>query len=65
MTLNNNTGGAVGDCVTDEFSISAPGSNGTPVICGFNTGQHSKKNISTGFDWFRQRLTVFDFLDKF
>ncbi len=33
-------GGAIGDCVTDSFSITAPGEVGSPVICGFNTGQH-------------------------
>ena len=31
----------VGDCLTDQMSISAPGSTGSPVICGYNTGQHS------------------------
>ncbi|XP_059086989.1 uncharacterized protein LOC131883517 [Tigriopus californicus] len=32
--------GAIGNCVTDQFSITAPGSRGSPIICGFNTGQH-------------------------
>lgn len=32
--------GAIGDCATDQFSISSPGSFGSPVICGTNTGQH-------------------------
>lgn len=31
---------AVGDCVTDQFSITSPGAWGSPVICGTNTGQH-------------------------
>ena len=31
----------VGDCLTDQMSISAPGSTGSPVICGYNSGQHS------------------------
>jgi len=31
---------AVGDCVTDQFSISSPGAVGSPTICGYNTGQH-------------------------
>ena len=35
-------GGRIGDCLTDTFSITSPGNPGTPVICGFNTGQHSK-----------------------
>ncbi len=35
-------GSGLGDCTTDSFSITAPGNAGTPVICGFNTGQHSK-----------------------
>ena len=35
-------GDAIGDCVTDSFSITSPGNVGTPVICGFNSGQHSK-----------------------
>jgi len=34
------TGGAIGDCVTDSFSISGKGTAGSPVICGINTGQH-------------------------
>ena len=35
-------GSSLGDCVTDSFSITSPGSEGTPIICGFNSGQHSK-----------------------
>ena len=27
----------------DKFSIASIGVRGTPVICGFNTGQHSKQ----------------------
>jgi len=33
-------GTAMGDCVTDQFSITAPGHQGTPVICGTNGGYH-------------------------
>jgi len=33
-------GGAIGDCLTDTFSISSQGARGSPVICGVNTGQH-------------------------
>ena len=32
----------VGDCLTDQMSISAPGGVGSPIICGYNSGQHSK-----------------------
>ncbi len=35
------TGGAIGDCVTDSFVLTAPGNKGSPTICGLNTGQHS------------------------
>ena len=38
----NNIGGAIGDCNTDQFQISASGGSGSPVICGINTGYHSK-----------------------
>ena len=34
-------GGAIGDCISDQFSIDGP-NQGSPVICGTNTGQHSK-----------------------
>ena len=37
-----NTGPRVlGACVIDTFSISSQGNAGSPIICGFNTGQHS------------------------
>lgn len=39
-TAPDDNGGAIGDCITDTFSVTAPGNNGSPVICGFNTGQH-------------------------
>eukprot|EP00095_Tigriopus_kingsejongensis_P007971 maker-scaffold135_size322082-snap-gene-2.13 protein:Tk07971 transcript:maker-scaffold135_size322082-snap-gene-2.13-mRNA-1 annotation:"hypothetical protein KGM_18655" len=32
--------GAIGDCTSDQFSVTSPGRAGTPVICGFNSGQH-------------------------
>ena len=41
-TQNLRQGGATGDCATDQFSITAPGAIGSPVICGTNTGYHSK-----------------------
>ena len=35
-------GNAYGMCDTDVFNIAAPGSAGSPQICGTNTGYHSK-----------------------
>ncbi len=32
--------GSIGDCTMDTFSLTSPGNVGSPVICGFNTGQH-------------------------
>ena len=29
----------------DTFSITAPGNVGSPVICGYNTGQHSETQL--------------------
>ncbi|TRY62212.1 hypothetical protein TCAL_13666 [Tigriopus californicus] len=40
-TAGQNQGGAIGDCVTDSFSVTSPGNTASPVICGFNTGQHT------------------------
>ena len=40
------TGAAIGDCMTDQFSITAQGQAGTPIICGTNGGYHSKMNLS-------------------
>ena len=34
-------GASVGDCLTDTFVVSGGGKS-SPVICGTNTGQHSK-----------------------
>ncbi len=36
-----NDGSSIGDCTTDSFSITSPGNVGSPIICGFNDGQHS------------------------
>jgi len=33
-------GTALGDCLTDTFSITGARNSGTPLICGTNTGQH-------------------------
>ncbi len=35
-------GGSVGDCVDDTFDVAVQGNEGSPTICGFNTGQHCK-----------------------
>ena len=35
-------GAAIGDCLTDQFTITSDGAAGTPVICGENGGYHSK-----------------------
>ena len=32
----------LGQCQTDMFSVTAPGNNAPPVICGTNSGEHSK-----------------------
>lgn len=33
-------GAANGDCTTDSFTVTSPGNQMPPVICGQNTGQH-------------------------
>jgi hypothetical protein len=33
-------GPLIGDCLTDTFTVTSPGSPAPPVICGYNTGQH-------------------------
>ncbi len=35
-------GGSIGDCASDTFAVSSSGNKASPVICGVNTGQHSK-----------------------
>lgn len=52
-------GGAIGDCVTDSFVLTAPGNKGSPTICGINTGQHSMY-IET-IDWFLKVSFEFTF----
>ena len=34
----------LGQCQDDIFSVTAPGNNAPPVICGTNSGEHSKYN---------------------
>lgn len=33
-------GASIGDCTTDSFTLTAPGNQAPPLICGFNSGQH-------------------------
>ena len=35
----------VGACATDTFTITTPGSQGPPLICGTNTGYHSEYDV--------------------
>lgn len=42
--LNFVSASAVGDCNGDSFRATAPQLGGTPIICGFNTGQHGKNH---------------------
>lgn len=32
----------VGQCITDRFYATSPGNQAPPIICGTNTGEHSK-----------------------
>ena len=32
----------IGQCQDDQFSVTSPGNNAPPVICGTNSGEHSK-----------------------
>ncbi|TRY70610.1 hypothetical protein TCAL_02321 [Tigriopus californicus] len=34
------SGNAIGDCITDTFSVKNPRAKSPPDICGFNNGQH-------------------------
>ena len=36
------TAGSIGSCTTDTFAVTAPLNQGSPIICGTNTGYHSK-----------------------
>uniref|UniRef100_A0A0K2TE88 Putative LOC101744434 [Bombyx mori] n=1 Tax=Lepeophtheirus salmonis TaxID=72036 RepID=A0A0K2TE88_LEPSM len=33
-------GGSIGDCIDDTMTLSSPGGQGSPTICGLNSGQH-------------------------
>ena len=55
--VNNKCGGKslfeLGQCQTDIFSVTAPGNNAPPVICGTNSGEHSKLrvDIKSIYNW--------------
>jgi hypothetical protein len=59
MFIYFSVGGALGDCTTDQFVMTSSGNKGTPVICGFNTGQHSQSfqrvQFFKGCLWLRGR----------
>ena len=42
-SLNFVSASSVGDCNGDSFRATSPQLGGTPIICGFNTGQHGTK----------------------
>ena len=51
----------MGDCVTDTFTVTGS-TKGSPVICGSNSGQHSKFLYSkklTQFSILKLSFTVF------
>ena len=49
-TNTGNIQNAVGQCVDDTFVLTSTG-RGSPVICGVNTGQHSKFDLFQEFFW--------------
>jgi len=40
VTCTIQDGPRFGDCIYDSFSVTSPGGQAPPVICGYNTGQH-------------------------
>ena len=42
---NNKNAYPASQCITDQFMVTTPGSNPPPMICGTNTGEHSKDCI--------------------
>ena len=44
MKINSKSYHETGQCQTDIFSVTSPGNNAPPAICGTNTGEHSKRN---------------------
>ena len=53
------TTAAVGSCTTDTFSLASDGNQGTPIICGYNTGQHGKAKLLSSFS---SHLQLFFFI---
>ena len=49
-------------CQTDIFSVTSPGNNAPPQICGTNTGEHSKYIF---FSFFKKRSILLVSLKKF
>ena len=57
-TVTANIGSQIGDCKTDQFSISGE-RGGSPVICGENSGQHSKLTFIAGIlNWQSFRIGI-------
>lgn len=52
---------AIGDCTTDQLSITSPGKVGSPIICGTNTDQHS--NLPYEMPTFQQLTSYYDSSD--
>ena len=53
----------VGVCQTDTFGITAPGAQGSPLICGTNTGYHSEILIQYLLLYFFMHLISYFFSD--
>ena len=53
----------VGVCQTDTFGITAPGAQGSPLICGTNTGYHSEILIQYLLLYFSMHLISYFFSD--
>ncbi|TRY80030.1 hypothetical protein TCAL_16034 [Tigriopus californicus] len=51
----------IGDCLTDSFVLSSPGNTASPVICGFNSGQHSPDGCLQYFSGNTGQLASFNF----
>ena len=37
-----------GKCITDTFGVTSPGAQGSPIICGTNSGYHSEYYLLMG-----------------
>lgn len=47
-TATANRAEGIGHCVKDTFSVTSVGNGGSPIICGYNTGQHLYVDASDG-----------------